>query len=329
MGSSLVIKDVNQNEIQLQVDEIKKFIAPNATEQEMWLFINIAKAFNLNPIKREIYFVKYNNQAQIVTGYQVYLERAARSGLLEYWNVDVEKPNPDDRSTWIGVFTGKRTDWTKEFTWRVPMKEVDKKQSTWNIQPEFQLKKTTASQGIRILIPEILSGMPYTAEEVTSGTSEQIIEMEIIEPTEEERQAKEQARDEYLAKLNGELLLISEITPLEKHYKANKKKYDASELKDEILSFYEARKYDISILKLAELTELDIPEISQYMNKELMKDEMIIEALAGNEDAIKQVKSDVLAYLAMNDSPEDSESSAENEETQPDDQDMFDNAMNK
>lgn len=314
MGNSLMIKDANQNEIQLQVDEIRKFIAPNADEKEFWLFINTAKALNLNPIKREIYFVKYNNQAQIITGYQVYLERASRSGLLEYWKVEIEKPDPQKRETWIGVFTGKRTDWTQEFVWHVPMSEVDKKQSTWNIMPEFQLKKNTISQGLRLLIPEILSGMPYTAEEVTAGTSEQIIDMEIIEPSEDELEAKEKAKNDFLVKLASDLQTMDSTESLEKHYKNNKKKYAASELKDDIDWTYANRKYDIGVLKLAELTELDISEVSQYMNKELMKDAVVVEALAGNDDAIKQVKSDILAFLAISNSPENSETSEIEEE---------------
>ncbi len=297
MGNSLVIKDSQKNEVQLQIDDIRKFIAPTADEKEFWLFIQTAKALNLNPIKREIYFVKFNNQAQIITGYQVYLERASRSGLLEYWNVDVEKPDPKDRSTWIGVFTGKRTDWTKEFVWHVPMSEVDKKQSTWNLMPEFQLKKNTVSQGLRLLIPEILSGMPYTAEEVTAGTSEYVIDGQVIEPSESELQAKEKAKNDYLAKLASELHGINTIADLEKHYTKNKKAYDASELKDDILWCYEARKYDLNLYLLADKTGINALEIAEYMNKELMKSSVVVEALAGNEEAVKQFTADTIAFL--------------------------------
>jgi hypothetical protein len=261
MEKSLSIYDSNNNQIELQIDEIKKFIAPTATEQEFWLFIQTAKMLNLNPIKREIHFAKFGGQAQIITGYQVYLERAIRSGLLEYWNVEVEKPS-DKRETWIGVFTAKRTDWTQPFEWRVPMIEVDKKQATWNLMPEFLLKKNTLSQGLRMLIPEILSGMPYTAEEVTAGSSEMVLERnaidqkatytEVVKPSESEQKTFDDDKDSRFQKVKAEIDGITDIANLDAWVAKNVQKIGKSDLKDAINEYIVARTSEIERKQEAE-----------------------------------------------------------------------------
>jgi hypothetical protein len=54
-------------------------------------FLNMAKAYGLNPFKREIYAVVYcegkYRKCSIITGYEVYLKRAERTGLLDGWEV--------------------------------------------------------------------------------------------------------------------------------------------------------------------------------------------------------------------------------------------------
>jgi len=257
---SLSIYDSNNNLIELQIDEIKKFIAPTATEQEFWLFIQTAKLLNLNPIKREIHFAKFGNQAQIITGYQVYLERAIRSGLLEYWDVQVEKVS-DKRETWVGVFTAKRTDWTQPFEWRVSMSEVDKKQSTWNIMPEFMLKKNTLSQGLRMLIPEILSGMPYTAEEVSAGTSEMVLDQssytEIVKPSEDEQKSFAKDKELRFQKVKSEIDAITDVADLDAWVAKNVKKIATSDIKDLINEYILARASEIERKQEAEPEEVD------------------------------------------------------------------------
>jgi hypothetical protein len=52
-------------------------------------FLHVAKAYGLNPFKREIYAVAYGQgeyrKLSIITGYEVYLKRAERTGLLDGW----------------------------------------------------------------------------------------------------------------------------------------------------------------------------------------------------------------------------------------------------
>ena len=82
MDNAIAIKD----DVKLTVADIKKYIAPNATDKELFMFMGVSKSFGLNPFKREVHFIKYGNAAaSIVVGYEQYLKRAERTGKLDGW----------------------------------------------------------------------------------------------------------------------------------------------------------------------------------------------------------------------------------------------------
>lgn len=303
-----------QELIEKQKAEIKKFIAPTLTEGEFWTFIQTAKALDLNPLKREIYPVKYPSgdagRLQIITGYEVYIKRANLSKLLEWWKVTIEKPS-EDFKTWIGVFTAKRIDWTQEFTWEVPMVECFKsseKATPWTTMKEFMLKKTTIGQGMRLLIPEVLAGMPYIAEEIGSQIIEsdytEITEDQKIEPSEAEQQAKDDAKRASLEKIKNAVDDCLTVQMLDERYKKNEKKYDNSELKDEIIAIYNERKLILTeidsikiINKLVELTGHKYPDIQAYVNPEILSSPLVAAVMNNEPDAIAQFTAQVVEFL--------------------------------
>jgi hypothetical protein len=301
--NDLVIIDAKGIESRLQIDEIKKFIAPTANDQEFWMFIQTAKMLNLNPIKREIYFVKYQEKAQIIVGYQIYLQRALESGLIEYWNVEVDKgAEPLKRETWKGIFTARRKDWSKDFTWIVPMNEVDKKQATWNLMPEFLLKKNTLAQGMRMLIPEILGSLPYTSEEVSSGASESLAEIDLpqgqfIEPSPSESEAKDKAKNAFLEKLMIDLTAILTIEELDAKYKTNKAKYETSEMKESIAKLYASRYKQLWFELIATSTGFSAYQVGEYMEQAGDIGTLVAECVAGNVAAIEQFTAQMVGYL--------------------------------
>jgi hypothetical protein len=65
-------------------------LTPKLDEKEKMQFLNIAKSFGLNPFKREIFCTVYGageyKQLSIITGYEVYIKRAERSGQLDGWH---------------------------------------------------------------------------------------------------------------------------------------------------------------------------------------------------------------------------------------------------
>lgn len=169
--------------IKLDFQQVREYIAPsNATDAEVQAFILIAEHCGLDPWKREIYLAKPGGKAIYMTGYQVYLERAEMSGLLEDWHVDVddyEKPT---------MATGyiKRRDREQPFKWTVIRKEVafapksgggTFERPSHRNQPVFQLIKCWMSQAFRICFPVLCGGIPYIPEELPqthSTTSEDL-----------------------------------------------------------------------------------------------------------------------------------------------------------
>ena len=162
--------------IEVSMADIKKYIAPNATDKELFMFMGISKSYGLNPLKREIHFVKYGNApASIIVGYEIYLKRAERTGKLDGWKCWIE----GDKA----IIEIKRKDQSIPIKWEVDRKEFDKQQSTWKAMPNFMLKKVAIAQGFRLAFPDELGGLPYLAEELPSTaklSSEELAKDEII-----------------------------------------------------------------------------------------------------------------------------------------------------
>ena len=172
MENAVAIKE----EMALSIDDVKKFIAPNATDKELFMFMGIAKSYGLNPLKREIHFVKYGSApASIIVGYEIYLKRAERTGKLDGWKCWIE----GDKA----IIEIKRKDQSIPIKWEVDRKEFDKQQSTWKAMPNFMLKKVAIAQGFRLAFPDELGGLPYLAEELPQTakmTSEELAKDEIV-----------------------------------------------------------------------------------------------------------------------------------------------------
>jgi len=173
MSNEIATKEQHQTaqEIELDAGDVKQYIAQNATDKELYFFMNIAKSFGLNPFKKEIHFVKYGSQpGQTIVGYETYIKRAERTGLLDGWSVWVDKDNIGEKA----VIQINRKDRNHSFIWEVYRKEFDKQQSTWKAMPYFMLKKVAISQGFRLAFPEEVGGMPYTPDEINLGQSENL-----------------------------------------------------------------------------------------------------------------------------------------------------------
>jgi phage recombination protein Bet len=168
-GSSLVV------EVQKQtlIDYLSVFgLASQLTEPEKLQFIEIAQAFKLNPFKREIHVAVYGEgeyrHLSIITGYEVYLKRAERTGKLDGWRAWVEGEGEQMKA----LVEIHRKDWAESFIHEVYWREaVQKKKdgtptSFWTKQPRFQLKKVAISQGFRLAFPDELGGLPYDASEL-------------------------------------------------------------------------------------------------------------------------------------------------------------------
>lgn len=148
-------------------EEIQSFILGGELSRKLSstqkdLCIKTSLAFNLNPIKREVHFVPFNNDIKIVVGYEVYLKRAEKSGKLNGWHVEIEGAG----STMKAVVTINRRDWEKPFTYEVFLVEARQSTPLWLKMPRFMLKKVAIAQAFRLAFPEELGGLQYMPEEV-------------------------------------------------------------------------------------------------------------------------------------------------------------------
>ena len=144
-------------------------------EKQKMMFYNVALANQLNPIKREIYAIAYGNNFNIITGYEVYLKRAERTGKLEYWKATVEKRDNE----WIGICTVKRTDRTEPTTIEAWFNEYNQNNAIWKSKPRTMIRKVAIAQAFRMSFPDELGGMPYTSDEMGEVVAEVVPEKKI------------------------------------------------------------------------------------------------------------------------------------------------------
>lgn len=143
-------------------------------------YLQIAKAFNLNPFKREIHVSKYNGQMSIITGYEVYIKRAERTGQLDGWNVvTTGSVKTNDLKATITIY---RKDRSHPFVWEAEYSEFVQKTKEGNVTKFWQkatmmIKKVAISQGFRLCFSDELGGMPYTADEMPENTIDTVAEI--------------------------------------------------------------------------------------------------------------------------------------------------------
>lgn len=162
-------------------------IAPKLEEKEKLQFLNIAKTFGLNPFKREIFCTVYGEgqykQLSIITGYEVYIKRAERSGMLNGWNaITTGSVSANDLKAIVTIY---RKDREHPFIWEVFYDECVQKTKAgvvtkfWE-KANFMTKKVCISQAFRLCFSDELGGMPYTSDEMPQQEITQDIVHEVI-----------------------------------------------------------------------------------------------------------------------------------------------------
>lgn len=216
-SNTLVVdsKQVKETAIQwlTSTGNLQKF-----TESEKNQFIDMCVTFGLNPIKREVYGIKYKGKNgfpdtfQIVIGYEVYLKRAERTGKLDGFNVECKKMGDEI----IATCTIYRKDWTHPFIHSVLLSEYNQKNKMWNEKPVTMIKKVATEQAFRLCFPDEMGGLPYGEEELPSENVSNTtpIEKDITPSksseetpkTEEKKSAITKTQMEHFAQIMNEVL---------------------------------------------------------------------------------------------------------------------------
>lgn len=145
-------------------------------DKEKVQFLHIAKAYNLNPFKKEIFCNVYyaddpnRRTLSIVVGYPAFLKRAERLKILDGWNCSVPGGQPEKE--YKAVCTIYRKDWKFPFVHEAWLSEcvqttkAGNPNSFWRKMPKFMLRKVCISQAFRLCFPDEFEEMPYLDIEI-------------------------------------------------------------------------------------------------------------------------------------------------------------------
>lgn len=131
-----------------QLQLIKKTVASGATDNEFQLFLYMARKYNLDPLTRKIWLVKYGTaSASIFTGRDGFLQKAHESG---QFNGMKTVPQFDDKGLLISATC---TVWRKDMQHPIEVtvwnKEYNTGKSNWARMAITMLSKVAESQALR------------------------------------------------------------------------------------------------------------------------------------------------------------------------------------
>jgi phage recombination protein Bet len=171
-----------------QVDLIKKQIAVGATDDELKLFLHQARRTGLDPLARQIYFIKRGGKMSIqlsIDGFRLIAERSGKyagqagphwAGEDGQWR-DVWTDKKPPVVARVGVM---RSDF-KDVTWGVARWDAYAQQTPiWAKMGAEMLAKCAEALALRKAFPQELSGLYETTEMQQSGVAVQEKEAEPI-----------------------------------------------------------------------------------------------------------------------------------------------------
>ncbi len=193
-NSMVMFTDDAGNEITITQQDVQAFICPNATQQELVMFMELCRAWRLNPFLKEAYLVKYGSQsAQMTVAKQVWVKRASNNPNYDGMEHGIVLRGPngiehregtatyDDEKLlggWCRVYLKNRSHPVYS---EVSLKEMGKGQANWKSMPGIMIDKCAQSAALREAFPSDLGGL-YSEEEL--GTEAATVESQYqnIEP---------------------------------------------------------------------------------------------------------------------------------------------------
>lgn len=183
------------------IEEIRKIYAPTATQTEFKIFVELGKAANLNPFKKEIWCIKFKDSpAQIIIARDGYKKIAQLNPEYEWHQPCAIYEN--DKITMIngeihherangnrGQLTGayclvKRKSSSRAMLAEVSMEEYNSGQGLWvqnpktpwlKAKPETMIKKVAEAHALRMAFQDSFAGT-YIEEEMESTQTTKALE---------------------------------------------------------------------------------------------------------------------------------------------------------
>lgn len=208
---------VKHSDVEIDEKKIVEFMDASGVGKELTAgekkqFIEVSRAYQLNPFKREIYCIPYGKgqyrRLSIITGYEVYLKRAERTGSLDGWHVEIEGNRKD--GSLKAVVTIHRKDWSHPFVHEAYWAEYKQDNRMWDSKPLTMIKKVAIAQAFRMCFPDEFGGMPYTSDELPDEMTQP---RDVTDDASSEKKKKyTKQEDKSDPKSNPEDELIKELT---------------------------------------------------------------------------------------------------------------------
>lgn len=169
--------------VQFTAKEVHDLICPNATNEEIALFMALCQAQKLNPLIKDAYLVKYGNApASMITGKEVFTKRANANPNYE----GMEHGVVFMRKTAQGLIVDKREGaavykaagetllggWARVFVKgkkpvyaELALDEYSTGKSNWAKMPAVMINKCAQVAALRLAFPDAFQGL-YAAEEM-------------------------------------------------------------------------------------------------------------------------------------------------------------------
>lgn len=183
-----IVYEVNGDEVKLSGNMVKQFLvsgSENVTDQEVVMFLQLAKYQKLNPFLKEVYLVKFRGKpAQNIVSKEAFMKRAEnhpqynglKAGIIVQRGDELKKlpgavslPNDKLIGGWAEVY---RKDRPYPSEVEIELKEFSKGQATWNQMPKNMIRKSAIVNALREAFPETLGAMYTEDDKQITGTQE-------------------------------------------------------------------------------------------------------------------------------------------------------------
>lgn len=180
--TGLVSSDVNLKEIVTQ-ESILKYLCPEATTKEAYIFMQLCHGRGLNPFLNEAYLVKFPSKngkpakATMIVGKDAFTRKAEESGKFAGFEAgiiiaDKEKGFIEREGTlllkgeeliggWAKVY---RNDMERPFVSKVNLADFDKQTNNWETMKPIMIRKVPMCQAFREAFTSELGGCYDSAE---------------------------------------------------------------------------------------------------------------------------------------------------------------------
>lgn len=165
------------NNADLTKENIRQYLCPSATDQELFMFLQLCEHRNLNPFIKEAYLVKYNNSpATLIVGKDAFTKKAEEHSQFDGFEAGVIVEHTEGIEYRPGQLVRKgeeliggwaqvhRKDRQYPYRSEVSMQEYNTNQSSWKKLPATMIRKVALVQALREAFPSDLGGCYDSAE---------------------------------------------------------------------------------------------------------------------------------------------------------------------